>query len=255
MSDKAQLDHLLLDVDFLHKPKIRSFKRQFGMIACLWLIEVYCQMSRATNGVIDEDTILDVADDMQLTSVAKDMIAYCIDDEKQLITKLKDGNGFTNLRVNKDQVSLAAKRQKEREKTERYRNKTVTEPDMLPEKAVTLVTVPATDTVTELRSINNGAWIDDITNETAILAFASYGLTAADLPRAKQIVERYWEGNPNKRRKSDLFASWTIQELLKEKTQAARFAKTQAPPPGEENEFDAMAKRVAEKMAAKKGIK
>lgn len=150
----AQLDHLLLDVDFLHKPKIKAFKRVFGYLACLWLIESYCQMSRASLGEVDKETLLDIADEMGLSEKAEAIIEYAADPERLLIKKLDNGK-YTNSRVEKDQISLATKREKEREKQERYRNKTVTLPDISPEKDVSLVTDTVTVTDTEYINTKN----------------------------------------------------------------------------------------------------
>lgn len=147
---KIQLDHLLLDVDFFHKPKIKSFKRVCGLLACLWLIECYCQMSRASEGEVDKDTLLDVADEMGLSDKAEEIISYATHEDRQLITKLENGK-YTNSRVQKDQVSLATRREKDREKQLRYRDKTVTLPVISPEKNGN----PVTDTVTDTEYINN----------------------------------------------------------------------------------------------------
>ena len=50
---RTQLKHLLLDVDFLHKPTVKAFRASFGWVGIPWLLEMYALMSRATNARVD----------------------------------------------------------------------------------------------------------------------------------------------------------------------------------------------------------
>jgi hypothetical protein len=76
-----------------------------------------------------------------------------------------------------------------------------------------------------------GVFVDEFTKEQATFTYANYGLTPEDMPRVAQIVSRHYDKHPNyKRTASDIISSWAIQELLKEKTAAARYIKSKAPP-------------------------
>ena len=143
--DKVQLDHVLLDVDFFHKPTIVAFRRKFGWVSTPWLIEAYAQMSRATNALVTRDVLLGIADDMRL-DLCDEMIAYCIDHGLILCI---DG-AYSNQRVIKDQESLAKKRKDTKQRQEKHKHKHVSErvSNALynAENPVTSDTVTVTDT-------------------------------------------------------------------------------------------------------------
>lgn len=146
MSERAQLDHLLLDVDFFHKPTIVGFRRKFGYAAVAWLIETYCQMSRATDAIVTEDVLLATAEDMRLENGAE-IVAYCLD--FGLITQVDDF--YTNYRVIADQEKLAKRRESDR-------NRKGFRADSM-RKCAGIPAVPVTDTDTgseDLDLKNNG---------------------------------------------------------------------------------------------------
>lgn len=146
MSERAQLDHLLLDVDFFHKPTIVGFRRKFGYAAVAWLIETYCQMSRATDAIVTEDVLLATAEDMRLENGAE-IVAYCLD--FGLITQVDEF--YTNYRVIADQEKLAKRRESDRNR-KGFRADSV-------RKCAGIPAVPVTDTDTgseDLDLKNNG---------------------------------------------------------------------------------------------------
>lgn len=102
---RVQLDHLLLDVDFFHKPTVKEFRLEFGYAAACWLIELYCLMSRATEGCISRRLAVGTADDMRLEN-GNAMIDYCLANG---LLHLEDDQ-LTNSRVIKDQEQCAKKR-------------------------------------------------------------------------------------------------------------------------------------------------
>lgn len=93
---RAQLKHVLLDVDFLNNPKVRSLKTKFGHISQLCLIDIYSAMSRATNAVIDKDCIEAIISEYE---VKIEFLDYCL--EKGLISS--EMGGYSNSVVIKDQ--------------------------------------------------------------------------------------------------------------------------------------------------------
>lgn len=147
--DRVQLDHLLLDVDFMHKPTIVGFRRKFGWASVTWLIEIYCQMSRASNALVTRDVMLAVCEDMRLDG-GNEMIDYCID--HGLIIQLEDraDSLFTNSRVIKDQESLAKKRLGSKDRQEKFRNKDVTQRVCNASSNALQTRLPVTDPVTDL---------------------------------------------------------------------------------------------------------
>lgn len=102
---RAQLDHVLLDVDFFNNPKIRALKGKFGHISQLCLIDAYTAMSRATNAIIDGDCVMAILSDYQLKW---DFWEHCLD--KGLV-KI-EGQGYSNSRVIADQERLGKSQDK-----------------------------------------------------------------------------------------------------------------------------------------------
>lgn len=102
---RAQLDHVLLDVDFFNNPKIRALKGKFGHISQLCLIDAYTAMSRATNAIIDGDCVMAILFDYQLKW---DFWEHCLD--KGLV-KI-EGQGYSNSRVIQDQEKLGRSQDK-----------------------------------------------------------------------------------------------------------------------------------------------
>lgn len=121
MSQRAQLKHVLLDVDFFGNPKIRALSRKHGLNGTLALIEIYCCMSRATNAVIDSDALLCIAEDNALEA-PEEFLKYCL--SNGLVCE--EGGGYSNSRVIKDQESLYLKRDKERNRQQKHRVSRVT---------------------------------------------------------------------------------------------------------------------------------
>ena len=242
--EMAQLDHLLLDVDFFSKPKICSLKRRFGPLAQFWLIKIYCQMSRATNALIDEDVLFYEAEELGINE-ARELIEYSL--SSGLIAK--EGDLYTNSRVAKDQKALATKRKNKKEINERYRAGISKQThdnheDILETSQNNLRDVsPDTDTVTvtdtDLGSRKGGVGgkpktelpkeskpsqkpqeipfeLDSLSRETLLISFRNAGLEDPDIVEQAVIVARTQYPHPTIK---DLHKPWIKQELLKQKTQ------------------------------------
>lgn len=152
MSERVQLDHLLLDVDFLHKPTIVPFRRKFGYAAITWLIEVYCQMSRASGALVTKDLILAIAEDMRFEN-GEAMLQYSLDNG--LIIQIDDDpvNPFySNKRVIKDQEAFSKKKKAKAEANQKYRSGDT--PELSPSKltGTQKVNSPDSDTDTDTDS-------------------------------------------------------------------------------------------------------
>lgn len=150
MSERAQLKHLLLDVDFLHKPTIKAFRHRFGWAAIPWIIETYAQMSRASNALVTRDVLLATAEDMNL-EFGEDMIAYCL--AEGLIDL--EGDKLSNERVRRDQESLHHKRVTTSKRVTQYRESALQTRDP----------VSVSDTVTGIKDLKNSlppsVWISE----------------------------------------------------------------------------------------------
>ena len=74
----TQLKHMLIDVDFAAKPKIKAMRAKFGQLARLWLIDVLCDLSRATNAEIERWAAIAIAQDLGITN-GDELIDYCVE--------------------------------------------------------------------------------------------------------------------------------------------------------------------------------
>ncbi len=148
---RAQLKHVLLDVDFFDKPTIRALGFRHSQISVLLFIRWMMLMSRATNGLVTRDAMASVAREVlqnvgTATATFESVMKYCI--ETEMIYEEKDGY-FTNERVVKDQESCAVKRESSNERQKKFREKKVVNSNAL------LTRLPVTDTVTEYDTDND----------------------------------------------------------------------------------------------------
>ena len=115
---RAQLKHVLLDVDFFNNPKIEALGFRFGSCAQACLIEILCSMSRATNAQVDEDLIRSKIGKHRIAD-ADGFFAYII--EKRII--FKEGEAYSNAPVIEDQEKYARKLGSGNARVTRYREK------------------------------------------------------------------------------------------------------------------------------------
>lgn len=108
MKSRAQLDHVLLDVDFFDKPKARALLFKFGPLAQLYLIKLYAALSRATNAIISQDAALGIAWELRIESGALEILDFCISEE--MLERVE--GGISSARVAEDQEKLANARER-----------------------------------------------------------------------------------------------------------------------------------------------
>lgn len=120
MSQRAQLKHMLIDVDFFANPKVCALHRRFGDAGLLSLFQIYAAMSMATNATIDEDALLFIVDTSRGVENCESFIPYCL--ERGLI--IKEGGGFSNTRVIEDQEALAKNQARWRENRDKQKKNT-----------------------------------------------------------------------------------------------------------------------------------
>lgn len=112
---RAQLDHLLIDVDFFDKPKIKCLAYEHGQLSVLFLIRIYTALSRATDARIKKTICGAIAYEMRIEKdEAERVISYFI--TEGLLHS--DGEFVESHRVSKDQEALFIKRKKWREAKE-----------------------------------------------------------------------------------------------------------------------------------------
>lgn len=198
---RAQLKHVLLDVDFFTNPKIRAMQRRYNVFATLGLIEVYMAMSMATNAVIDNDALLAIFED-QGADDPQGLIDYLL--TNGLI--IKELNGFSNSRVIKDQESLYKSQQrykKHKEQTDDKRCENVFE------------TLPLSDQKSEhlnnellnidnknsigLKKLSEFVYISEINYPILLSHYEKEGLSEKFLIEAVHLLDRDFDKNPEKR--------------------------------------------------------
>lgn len=108
----TQLKHMLIDADFAAKPKIKAMRAKFGQLARLWLIDVLCDLSRATNAEIERWAAIAIAQDLGIAN-GDELIDYCL--ERGILVEPRSGV-ISNERVLTDQQKLATTQQKWRDR-------------------------------------------------------------------------------------------------------------------------------------------
>lgn len=116
MKPRMQLKHALLRTTLPSQHKIRSLKRVHGVAGKCSLYEIYLAMSAATNAVIDQDCIFEIAEDNDVKDL-DGYLSYCL--EKGLIQRELDG--YSNQPVIDDQEAYHARMVKLDEDAERKR--------------------------------------------------------------------------------------------------------------------------------------
>lgn len=124
MSERAQLKHLLLDVEFFGKPKIRALAIDQGQLSVLFLVRIYTALSAATDAKARKSVAVSIGLEMRFDpSQIDEFLAYCF--EERLLEQ--DGNYITARRVIDDQEELARKQKKWRAEYERKKSGKVAE--------------------------------------------------------------------------------------------------------------------------------
>jgi hypothetical protein len=108
---RAQLKHVLMDVDLPNHNKIRLLKSVHGNAGKLAYYELQMAMSKATNATVDKDLIILIAIESEVADT-ESFFKYLLD--KGLIQK--ESNGFSNTPVIKDQESYFKKLDSDRKR-------------------------------------------------------------------------------------------------------------------------------------------
>lgn len=147
---RVQLKHVLLDVDFYDKPKIRALSFKHKKISAGWLSHCYMQMSRASDAVVDRDCLEALAVEWGIPNF-DEVLQYCI--ANKLIHQ--SGSGYSNTRVEEDQEACAEKREESLKRAARFRDRQRSVTNALRTRTPDTDTV--TDTVTVVSSKEGGA--------------------------------------------------------------------------------------------------
>jgi len=120
---RVQLKHLLLDVDFFDKPKVRALAYKHTQLAVLLYIRWQLLMSRATDALVTRDSLASVAHEVLDglgTAVAtfESVLDYCL--KTGMIVQVGP-DSFSSERVIKDQETYAIKRAEGAERQKKYR--------------------------------------------------------------------------------------------------------------------------------------
>lgn len=152
--ERVQLDHVLLDVDFLCKPKVVALRARHGHVSALYLIQILATLSNATNAEMDVYGAYGLGAMFEISiDNAKAIVEHCV---KEKMLSL-NGEILTQRRVAEDQEKLAARRKRDSDSSKAYRNRlrdtahqTDASTDDSIENIITPVTV--TDPVTGIES-------------------------------------------------------------------------------------------------------
>jgi hypothetical protein len=119
MTERAQLKHLLIDVEFFGKPKIRALAIDQGQLAVLLLVRIYAALSAATDAKARKSVAISIGLEMRFDpSQVETFLTYCF--EERLLEQ--DGNYITARRVVEDQEEFARKQKKWRADYERKKS-------------------------------------------------------------------------------------------------------------------------------------
>jgi hypothetical protein len=149
---KAQLRHLLLDINFKDKAKVIDLEESFCPLARLLFIDVLCAMSGATEGKITRATIRHLGKRIALKlPKIEDIIDFCVKTEMFF----EVDNFLTNERVLKDQQSLQNKRNNALERQRKYVDKRVNNASITDNPQASTTRFPDPVSVSDTEYINN----------------------------------------------------------------------------------------------------
>jgi len=116
----AQLDYALIDVDFFDKPKVKGLIFRHGNDGALFLLRCILLLSRSTDGECSQDALYGLGYEMRLSGdEVTCILEYCV--EHGMLAQL--GDIYQNSRVLQDQKKLETKRERTKNRVERYREK------------------------------------------------------------------------------------------------------------------------------------
>lgn len=117
---RAQLKHLLLDVNFKDKPQVVNLEAEFSPLARLFYMDLMAAMSSATNARITKSVARVLGSRIGIDPTAvNEIITFCLTNG---LLEL-EGDMITNSRVIKDQESYAKKLASVKERVTRFREK------------------------------------------------------------------------------------------------------------------------------------
>lgn len=117
---QVQLKHLLLDVDFFEKPKIKALLYDYGHAGVLLFVAILCDMSKGTNSEIPDSCIKQIAKDYDLNGKPiEEYIQYLI--TYDLIHRCSNPLYLANRRVIQDQTNMREKQDKWKKAKRRQR--------------------------------------------------------------------------------------------------------------------------------------
>lgn len=118
---RAQLKHLLLDVNFFEKPKIKALEYDYGSGGVCFFIAILCDMAKATDSEISASCIKATGRQFGFDrEKAEEFLQYIT--KHNLIHKCRDPEYFANRRILEDQESMASKQDKWRNAKRKQRD-------------------------------------------------------------------------------------------------------------------------------------
>lgn len=107
----VQLKHLLIDVDFFDKPKIKALNYDYKQNGVSFFIAILCDMAKGTNSEVSDSCIRAIGEKFSFDKEATDeFIKYLI--IHNMVHRCANPLYLANRRVLKDQASMASKQEK-----------------------------------------------------------------------------------------------------------------------------------------------
>lgn len=165
MTDRVQLDHVLIDVDFLDKPKVVALMARYGHVSALFLIQVMATLSKATNAEMDVYAAYGLGAKFFIPlDQAKTIVDHCVKEEMLSL----NGELLTQRRVAEDQekCAVARARKAENQRLYRERQRLLLEDNNVIDNAIheeSASPVTDTDTVTDTEDLNKNSLPKTIT--------------------------------------------------------------------------------------------
>lgn len=244
--NRVQLDHVLIDVDFFDKPKIKAIDFKFGPLASTLLVRLYCDMSRATDAEIPVDCANAIAEAIRFEKF-DEFLTYCITFD---IIRYGSSKLFlTNSRILSDQENVAEKQDKWRTKRRQQRDRSETDRSALNSEIVNTEDLN-TEENTNTKEVTRkgvqgetitpvavqgkterapGVWVSDTEFETGVLEYSRADLNKAWAARGLLHTSRHLSQPKNAGKNAYVhWVTWALRECLNDKKAGldAKTAKT-----------------------------
>lgn len=242
-TERVQLKHLLLDVDFYDKPTVKALAYKHGQLSVHLYVRWLTLMSRASNAFVTCDALAAIAQEVGFEEGAfREILTYCL---KTKMLVLDGEDSYSNARVIQDQLSCAVKRKEAKERQEKYREKKCDKrvTNALPTRFPVTVSVTDPDHIDlnknskplEVGLVRLGEYvrISEISQEQFITNCNTEGFTDKDRTEIIDALDRWYSKNLHAWHEKDHFRdlmSWPFKNQREHKAKLLRCRGDPKPP-------------------------